>query len=150
MIDIPSVTAALMVWAGCHLPMCESMIEKASQYRQQQKGVVLIDQRIAIEPGKKLSIDGLEVALSGYEDCGDIQTAPADAKRCVVFGQYSSTAMVDLTHPDGTSTAELWASRLSGDDVLISRPNGDLVFQLKYKIPRSELEPAAKSASNLE
>ena len=146
MIDIPSVTAALMVWAGCHLPICESMIEKASQYRQQQQGVVLIDQRIGIEPGKKLRIDGLDVTLSGYEDCGDLQTAPDDAKRCVVFGQYSSTAMVDLTQADGTSTAELWASRLSGDDVLISRPNGDVIYQLKYKVPRSKLEPVTSSS----
>lgn len=137
MIDAPLLTATFLAWIGCTLPVCQSVIDRADLYRAQVKGVVVTDQRVVIAPGQKVVVDGRSATISGYDPCG-AEVGKADSGRCAVFGQYTTTALLDLILDDGSSTTELWRMRTDGSHLIISRPNGDVMVKLPVQPVDSE------------
>lgn len=134
MIDTPLLTATFLAWIGCSLPVCQSAIDRVDLYKAQAKGVVVSDQRFVIAQGQKVVVDGKPATISGYDPCGGTVVGKADSKRCVVFGQHSTTALLDLILDDGSSTTELWGMRTDGSDLIVSRPNGDVMFKLPVRL----------------
>lgn len=129
MIDLTSLSVSIISLIGCDLTLCQSITERADQAQREAKGLSPIEHRLVIEPRRKISDNGVDVTITGYEDCGTISTAPADSKRCIVFTPNASTSMVDLNLPDGSVVSELWWSRMRDGELTVGRPNGEIIIR---------------------